>query len=99
MNRSGFHLGRNRYFEDYVPGTVHEFGPIAVELEEVVSFGKRFVPLAYHPRHRPFLRRGAESKSPGHHELEDGKLRAHPVWYEDFCRRLMRWNPLRRRSN
>ncbi len=38
----------NRYFEDYVVDSVHEFGPIAVELDEVVSFGKRFVPLAYH---------------------------------------------------
>jgi acyl dehydratase len=38
----------NRYFEDYVADSVHEFGPIAVEHDEVVSFGKRFVPLAYH---------------------------------------------------
>jgi len=47
MSNSSFHTSvDNRYFEDYVPGSVHEFGPIAVELEEVVSFGKRFVPLA-----------------------------------------------------
>ncbi len=38
----------NRYFEDYVAGSVHEFGPIAVELDEVITFGKRFVPLPYH---------------------------------------------------
>ena len=38
----------NRYFEDYVAGSVHEFGPIAVEREEVIEFGKRFVPLPYH---------------------------------------------------
>jgi acyl dehydratase len=38
----------NRYFEDYIAGAVHEFGPIEVEREEVVSFGKRFVPLSYH---------------------------------------------------
>lgn len=37
-----------RYFEDYVAGSVHEFGTIAVEPDEVVSFGKRFVPLNYH---------------------------------------------------
>jgi acyl dehydratase len=49
MSRSGFSTSvDNRYFEDYVRGSVHEFGPIAVELDEVVSFGKRFVPLAYH---------------------------------------------------
>jgi len=38
----------NRYFEDYVAGSVHEFGPIAVEENEVLDFGKRFVPLSYH---------------------------------------------------
>jgi len=38
----------NRYFEDYVTGSVHEFGPIAVEENEVLDFGKRFVPLSYH---------------------------------------------------
>ncbi len=37
-----------RYFEDYVPGSVHEFGSIVVEQEEVISFAKRFVPLPYH---------------------------------------------------
>ena len=37
-----------RYFEDYVPGSVHEFGSIAVEPDEVVSFGRRVVPLSYH---------------------------------------------------
>jgi acyl dehydratase len=37
-----------RYFEDYIPESVHEFGAIAVEPDEVVSFGKRFVPLSYH---------------------------------------------------
>jgi acyl dehydratase len=37
-----------RYFEDYVAGSVHEFGTIAVDPHEVVSFGKRFVPLSYH---------------------------------------------------
>jgi acyl dehydratase len=38
----------NRYFEDYVAGAAHEFGPIAVEEQEVIDFGKRFVPLSYH---------------------------------------------------
>ena len=38
----------NRYFEDYVAGSVHEFGSIAVEEGEVIAFGKRFVPLPYH---------------------------------------------------
>jgi acyl dehydratase len=38
----------NRYFEDYVTGFVHEFGSIAVDEQEVIDFGKRFVPLSYH---------------------------------------------------
>ena len=42
------HPPDNRYFEDYIPGTVHEFGSIAVDEQEVVDFGKRFVPLSYH---------------------------------------------------
>lgn len=37
-----------RYFEDYVPGSVHEFGSIAVDEQEVLDFGRRFVPLSYH---------------------------------------------------
>ena len=49
MNNSNFATSvEHRYFEDYVAGSVHEFGPIAVELEEVIEFGKRFVPLTYH---------------------------------------------------
>lgn len=38
----------NRYFEDYVAGSVHELGPITVDEQEVLDFGKRFVPLPYH---------------------------------------------------
>jgi acyl dehydratase len=38
----------NRYFEDYVAGSVHEFGSIVVDETEVLEFGQRFVPLPYH---------------------------------------------------
>lgn len=38
----------NRYFEDYVPGAVHEFGSLTVDEQEVLDFGKRYVPLSYH---------------------------------------------------
>lgn len=49
MSGSSFNTSvENRYFEDYVPGSVHEFGSIAVELDEVIGFGKRFVPFSYH---------------------------------------------------
>ena len=37
-----------RYFEDYIPGAIHEFGAIPVDEQEVIDFGKRFVPLPYH---------------------------------------------------
>lgn len=38
----------NRYFEDYIPGAVHEFGAIPIDEREVIDFGKRYVPLSYH---------------------------------------------------
>ena len=37
-----------RYFEDYVKGSVHEFGPVTVEEDEIIEFGNRFVPQPYH---------------------------------------------------
>jgi acyl dehydratase len=49
MNKSSFTTSPdNRYFEDYVAGAVHEFGSIAVEENDVLDFGRRFVPLSYH---------------------------------------------------
>lgn len=42
------HPPEDRYFEDYVPGAVHEFGSIPVEEKEVLEFGRRYVPLSYH---------------------------------------------------
>ena len=49
MSKSSFqHPPENRYFEDYVPGAVHEFGSILVDEEEVLDFGRRYVPLSYH---------------------------------------------------
>lgn len=49
MSNSGFAVPvENRYFEDYVAGSIQEFGSIVVEEDEVIAFGKRFVPLPYH---------------------------------------------------
>jgi acyl dehydratase len=42
------HPPENRYFEDYIPGTVHELGSIVVDESEVLEFGRRYVPLSYH---------------------------------------------------
>lgn len=38
----------NRYFEDYVAGSIHEFGPIEVEEAEVIAFARRFDPQPFH---------------------------------------------------
>jgi acyl dehydratase len=38
----------DRYFEDYVPGSIHEFGSITVEQEEVITFAKKFDPQDFH---------------------------------------------------
>jgi acyl dehydratase len=37
-----------RYFEDYVAGSSHEFGSIVVEEAEIIAFGKRFDPQVFH---------------------------------------------------
>lgn len=38
----------HRWFEDYVPGSVHEFGSLRVEEAEVVAFARRFDPQTFH---------------------------------------------------
>ena len=49
MGNSSFTVpNENRYFEDYVAGTVHEFGSIKVEQDEVISFARRFDPQVFH---------------------------------------------------
>jgi acyl dehydratase len=37
-----------RYFEDYVPGHVYEFGTIAVSEPEIVAFARQFDPQYFH---------------------------------------------------
>jgi acyl dehydratase len=37
-----------RYFEDYVPGSVFEFGPITVDQAGIIEFAKRFDPQDMH---------------------------------------------------
>ena len=37
-----------RYFEDYVPGEVHKLGTVAVERDELLTFGRRFDPQDFH---------------------------------------------------
>ena len=37
-----------RYFEDYIPGTVYEFGSITLSQDEIVEFARRFDPQFIH---------------------------------------------------
>lgn len=49
MDRSTFATPiERRFFEDYIPGAVHEFGPIVVEEDEVIAFARRFDPHSFH---------------------------------------------------
>jgi acyl dehydratase len=49
MSQSTFTVPpQERYFEDYVPGEVHEFGSIVVEEEEIIAFAQRFDPQDFH---------------------------------------------------
>ena len=38
----------DRYFEDYVPGDVHEFGSVVAEEDEMIAFARRFDPQPFH---------------------------------------------------
>jgi len=38
----------DRFFEDYVPGHIHEFGSIAVTEDEVVEFARQYDPQPLH---------------------------------------------------
>ncbi len=42
------HAIDDRYFEDYVEGSVHSFGSIAVEADEIIAFAKQFDPQDFH---------------------------------------------------
>lgn len=38
----------DRYFEDYIPGSLYEYGSIRVEQEEMIAFAKQFDPQDFH---------------------------------------------------
>lgn len=49
MSNSTFAVPReNRYFEDYVAGSVYEFGSITVTEEEVIAFARKYDPQTFH---------------------------------------------------
>jgi acyl dehydratase len=37
-----------RYFEDYQPGSVHEYGTITVDEAEIIAFARKFDPQDFH---------------------------------------------------
>lgn len=37
-----------RYFEDYVPGSVFEYGTVSVSEADIIDFAKRFDPQVFH---------------------------------------------------
>ena len=37
-----------RYFEDYIPGSVVDCGKVGVDADEVLAFGRRFDPQPFH---------------------------------------------------
>ena len=49
MDSAGFAAPiEDRYFEDYIAGTVHEFGSIAVDEAEIIAFARRYDPQPFH---------------------------------------------------
>jgi acyl dehydratase len=49
MDLAGFNTSvEDRYFEDYVPGSVHEFGRITVDEAEIIAFARHFDPQLFH---------------------------------------------------
>ena len=38
----------DRWFEDYVPGAVHDLGSVVVDEQEVVAFARQFDPQPFH---------------------------------------------------
>jgi hypothetical protein len=38
----------DRYFEDYLPGAVHEFAYVTIGEAEIIEFARRFDPQSFH---------------------------------------------------
>lgn len=49
MHASTFSIAReDRYFEDYVVGSIYEFGAVTVTEEEIIDFARRYDPQWFH---------------------------------------------------
>ena len=41
-------MSKDRWFEDYVPGAVHDLGSVVVDEQEVIAFARQFDPQPFH---------------------------------------------------
>ena len=41
-------MSEDRWFEDYVPGAVHDLGSVVLDEEEVIAFARQFDPQPFH---------------------------------------------------
>jgi acyl dehydratase len=48
MNMSDEAPRHDRYFEDYIPGSVHEFGSVTVSESDIISFAKTYDSQFFH---------------------------------------------------
>ena len=49
MGTAGFNTPvEDRYFEDYVLGSIHEFGMITIDEDGIIAFAKQFDPQLFH---------------------------------------------------
>jgi len=90
--------GEDRYLEDYIPNTVHVFGPIAVEQDEVNAFVKYFNPQNSHTDSDTSAKTAFESLAAGECTSERSMMRLLTDFYlpeadnlnspeiEQFCR-------------
>ena len=49
MTPSAFSVpSANRYFEDYEPGLVYEFGSVVMDEDEILDFARKYDPQTFH---------------------------------------------------
>ena len=41
-------MSQDRWFEDYVPGAVHDLGSVMVDEQEIIAFAQQFDPQPFH---------------------------------------------------
>jgi acyl dehydratase len=48
VKTKGVVMSHDRWFEDYVPGAVHDLGSVVVDEQEVIAFARQFDPQFFH---------------------------------------------------